>query len=285
MANEKQVIALDASILDGWDLCKKYYELRYLKHLTQGYRDTNLDRGSLLHLVLKNYYTVLTKENDWDRAVESSIAIAYTEESDLSPVHLEEIIYYFKGYVDKYKGESWKVLLDPNGEPMIERAFAVNLYDSDNLQIIGQGIADLIVETTTGLAIVDHKKRSKREEENSLTNQRMMYTYAFQIPVFITNKIVFIKDPDRYLRQTNSYDKEQHEEWIEEVVMAVKEMLAYKKIGFFKRSPTSCDKFGGCLFKSFCNKSPSRRDLMIGRDFFEGERWDVGKVLEKQEKS
>ena len=293
--NTKKIIAIDASTLDAWDNCKKYYELRYIKNLQKAYRERNIEYGSLEHLMLKNYYLCKMlnvsklKWNedfseyelisdipfDFSLAVESSIILAYQRSSDLQSAEVEETIHIFRGYCDKYRDENWEILV-------VEKPFAATLYDSELLQIIGQGICDLIVKTPIGLSVVDHKKRSKRQEENSFAHQRLMYTYVMKIPTFITNKLVFIKDPDRYMRQTDSYDLDQHREWLEEVVSLVKEMLAYEKIGYYRRNPTSCDKFGGCTFKNFCNKTPSRRELMIGRDFFESEKWDAGKQLEKE---
>lgn len=293
--SEKIIIAVDASILDSWDLCKKYYELIHIKHYTTAYKPKSLDQGSLLHLMLKNYYT-LKKNNvfklrwsedfrsyeiidnnvfDFDVAVESSVMVAYIAKNDLGPTNIEEIINVFRGYCTKNRDENWKII-------EVEKPFALSLYDSENLQVIGQGICDLIVETPTGAAIVDHKKRSRRTEESSFLHQKLMYTYALKINTFITNKLVFIKDPDRYTRQTDTYDEDQHHEWLEEVIMAAKEMIAYKSIGLYRRNPTSCDKYGGCLFRrlKFCEKTPSRRELAIGRDIFQGEAWDVGKQLE-----
>lgn len=294
--SDKIIIAIDASILDTWDLCKKKYELLHIKHLTQAFKPKSLDQGSLLHLMLKNYYMskklnvlklkwgeefkkyeIIDKSQfDSDVACESSILIAYSAQSDLSPTQIEEIINVFRGYCVKYKDENWEVL-------EVEKPFAVSLYDSESLQIIGQGICDLIVNTPTGKAIVDHKKRSRRVEESSFHHQKLMYPTALEINTFITNKLVFIKDPDRYQRQIDSYDEEQIDEWKNELIMAVKEMIAFKQVGFYRRNPTSCDKFGGCIFKNFCSKTPSRRDLAIGRDFFIGPVWDVGKQLENNE--
>lgn len=274
---EKKIIAIDASTLDSWDMCKKKYELQFIKHLTTSYKSKSLSQGQLIHLMLKNYYTF--KKHDanfnFEEVVSQSVLIAYNESFDLSPVEVEEVINVFRGYCKKYENENWTI-------EEVEKPFAVTLYDSEELQIIGQGISDLIVTSPSGLAIVDHKKRSRREEENSLNNQRYMYTIALGINTFITNKLVFIKDPDRYMRQIDSYDQDQQNEWLEELVMAVKEIIAFKSIGFYRRSSTSCDKFGGCQFKKFCNKTPSRRELMIGREYFEGEVWDVGKVLEEK---
>lgn len=279
---DKQIVAIDASTLDTWGMCNKKYELQFIKNLTTPYKNRNLDLGGMIHLMLKNYYTLKrdSQETSFDfrAAVESSVNIAYTTDSDLPAHEIEEAIYVFRGYCEKYEHENWII-------HEVEKSFAVTLFDSESLQIIGQGIADIIGSTESlGMFIADHKKRSRREEENSLNNQRYMYTYALKIPNFYTNKLVFIKDPDRYTRQLNTYSLEQHEEWLEEVVMAVKQILAYTKIGFFRREPTSCDKFGGCQFRNFCNIAPSRREGRIGTEFFVGEKWDVGKILEEQGK-
>ena len=275
---EKIIVSIDGSTLDDWDMCNKRYELRHIRYLTPAWRAKALDTGSLMHLMLKHYYeSKMGADFDFDKTVEEAIQIAYLTENDLHPAEIEELIYNVRGYFEKYKGENWRVL-------EVERAFTVTLYDSDDLQILGQGISDLIVDTPSGLCIVDHKKRSQRSQESPYNHQRMMYTTALGINTFITNKIVFIKDPDRYIRQIDSFDDEQKDEWLTELVMTVKQMLAYQSIGFFKRNPTSCDKYGGCTYRSFCNKSPSRRELMIGRDLFVGEKWDVGKILEEQEK-
>lgn len=273
---EKQIVAIDGSTLDAWDQCHKYYELVHIKHLTTANKPTSLDQGQLLHLMLKNYYTMKKDESNFNftHALESSVAIGYNTECDLSPSEMEEVISNFRGYCTKYQNENWRIL-------EVEKPFALTLYDTDSLQIIGQGICDLIVDTPTGLAIVDHKKRSQRREENSFTHQRMMYTWALKIPTFITNKTVFIKDPDKYMRQIDQFEQEQHEEWLKELVMEVKEILAFKSINFYRRNPTSCDKYGGCIFKKYCNVSASRRELQIGSKFFTGDTWDVGVALEK----
>ena len=72
------------------------------------------------------------------------------------------------------------------------------------------------------------------------------------------------------------------EEWYNELIMTLKEIIAYKKLNFFKRNPSSCDKWAGCIFKQWCNEEPKRREQLINMTYKIGEVWDVGKGLEKK---
>lgn len=283
---EKQIFIIDSSQLSDWNTCHYKYYLRYImnegKGLTPIMREHSLDIGTVIHELLRVYY-FLRKQGGipHEKIVLSCIKRGryfLGEKSDLSAEDSEFVLSIFKEYCEYYRNETWIPL-------EVELPFVRKCYEDENYIFLIQGKVDLIVKIP-GLSetiIVDHKTRSRFRPESKLDNQKLIYSKFLGIDTFLINKIGLFKtkgSKEKFLRDDPiSYSEDFIEEWFKEFVFTLKEIIAYKKLSFFKRNPSSCDKWAGCVYKPWCNEEPERRNGLINMIYKIGEIWDVGKGL------
>ena len=288
-STEKQIFVIDSSQLNDWDLCHYKYYLKYIIENGMGLhpiqREHSLDIGTVVHELLRVYY--LLKRNGGithDKIVQSCIKrgrIFVSQSSDLSAEDIEFVLYLFKEYCSYYENEQW-IPLD------IELPFVEKAFEDENYLFLVQGRIDLVVKIPSqpDPIIVDHKTRSRIKEESKLDNQKIIYSKFLGINTFLVNKFGLLKtksNKERFQRDPVSYTEDYIEEWYEEFVKTLKEIIAYQKINFYKRNATSCDKWAGCTFKQWCNSDRIKRRSLINMTYKVGEeKWDVGKTLEKR---
>jgi len=158
---------------------------------------------------------------------------------------------------------------------------------TEGLTILYKGKTDLIVKVTNvpGIVIiVDHKTGSRNQDPTGLSNQFMGYAWAFQditpdrVPRVIINKIGFQKTlppKDRFRRYTKSYQRDVLEEWRSNTVYWVHQLLSYMDHNTFPANFTSCDKYGGCVFRDVCYSIPSARERKLKIEFKVREKTDI----------
>lgn len=286
--DEKQIFIIDSSQLNDWDLCKHKYYLRHILYEGQGLapisRERSLDIGGVIHELLRVYYFLRKRGGiEHERIVRACIKRGrhyLSKHSDLSAEDSEFVLFTFKEYTDYYRRETWI-------PQEVELPFVKKIHEDENFIFLIQGKVDLIISIPgiPGLIIVDHKTRSRFRAESKLDNQKLIYSKFLGIDTFIINQIGLFKTKppkEKFLRPDPiSYSEDFIGEWYNELIMTLKEIVAYKKLNFFKRNPSSCDKWAGCIFKQWCNEEPKRRENLINMTYKIGETWDVGKGLEK----
>lgn len=285
MSEEKTIVIIDASQLTEWDFCRYKYKLRYKDFMLPIRKDKNLDIGTVLHEMLRVYYFLKRQGGiDHDKIVECCLRRGrkvVATDSELSPDEIAFLFKMFNDYCTFYRNENWIPL-------QVEKAFVASAFEDEKYQFLIQGKVDLIVRIPglSDAVIVDHKKRSRLKSESGLDHQKIVYSKYLNISTFIVNKLGWLKtkpNEEKFRREVISYNEEQIEEWYKEFVMTIKEMIAYEKIDFYKRNPTSCDKWAGCAYKPWCNAPDSRRSSMLGEIYQIGTEWDVSKHLEESE--
>lgn len=286
MENNKQIFIIDSSQLSDWNTCHYKYFLKHIFYEGLGLspitREHSLDMGSLIHELLRVYYFL--KKNggiEHEKIVESCIKqgrFFSSKSSDLSAEDISFALKLFQEYCTYYETEQW--IPQEIELPFVEKAF-----EDENYLFLIQGRVDLIVRIPTlpDNIIIDHKTRSRMRPESKLDNQKIIYSKFLGIDTFIINKFGLLKTGDsknKFQREVISYSKDYIEEWYKEFILILKEVIAYKKLNFYARNPSSCDKWAGCTFKRWCNEEPKNREGLINQIYKVGEStWDVGKEL------
>lgn len=284
--SEKLILAFDSSEQDDFMLCKRRWHLIHhldLRSVTSIYA---LDRGTLLHLLLAEYYRLKMQNIEEQVAIERSIEKGRKSSLEIEGLNNQECVevyFQFREYC-RY----WSDKIELFYPLQIETPFFKKIYEDDQLIIGLQGIIDYLGKYigTDGIVVVDHKGVSQRTEYSLLRNQFKNYCIAAETDTAIVNKIGFQKTlspAERFTRQTITYSKDQLQEQIEVLTATGKEMLVAMKSEYYPPNFTSCDKYAGCTFaEHFCSARPDVRPLRIGTYFVVGKKWDVGKVLEEK---
>lgn len=115
-------------------------------------------------------------------------------------------------------------------------------------------------------------------------NQMTLYTLASQVilgspvkGVIIDAAQILLDNPNRYVRGFTYRTTDQLEEWTADLRywLSVAENFAVQ--GYWPMNDTACDKFGGCMFREICSKSPSVRDRFLAGKFTkleEADKWN-----------
>lgn len=208
-------------------------------------------------------------------------------------------------YLDKYgKDDPAKTFVLQSGAPAVELSFRFELdwgptssvytitegKHADVTQpFLLSGHLDRVVTLHDELYVMDRKTTTttlgdyyfKQYEPH---NQMTLYTLASQVilgspvkGVIIDAAQILLDNPNRYVRGFTYRTTDQLEEWTADLRywLSVAENFAVQ--GYWPMNDTACDKFGGCVFREICSKSPSVRDRFLSGKFAkleEKDRWN-----------
>lgn len=294
-----KTLTLDSTILNTISLCERRTKYQFIDGIQPSIKGEALERGDLMHKMLEIYEglrcgLVSPESPTWRTLFEAQLDAPtedilpfsilagryFATKMDLHPDEIEATIFQFEEYQDFYKDDPWETLA-------VEEVGSKILYEDSEVRFIYTFKIDRLAKRDKIIAPWDYKTSKKRSETSSLSNQFIGYAWATDSNYVIVDKIGFQKTlsrEERFQRIFLSYDAERIEEWRQN---AIKFAWDYYEL---LNSPenasmnlTSCDKFGGCIYRPICEKAPSAREWIISRDFVQGEKWDPAKELEVKE--
>jgi len=293
-----RTIALDSQILNTVQACARKVNYEFLQNWRPTEKAEALEKGDLMHRMLAHYYRArMENRTDTANVIQESaeIALKASVDMELSQSTVEENIMQFKSYALFYSNDGWRPL-------EVERPFSKVLYRKDDeviwrvgdtiategtpgatgtvvregLQILYEGVIDLIADTPHGIFVVDHKTASRRSTPSKLSNQFMGYSWATGSYNFVVNRIGFqktLKESERFQRPFLSYNSQILKEWAENAIYWTRALVGYIDTGFFPPNFTSCDKYSGCIFQKVCEAIPEVREFKLQTNFYIGEPW------------
>lgn len=278
--SEKLIVKVDSQMINSMNLCAQRYDYEMIQHWRPNGKAEALERGSILHHMVQKYreakkegrlvkeHPQVVRECDLQATQES----AATKHIDLEK--LSAIITVFHDYVLRWQYDGWEVL-------QIEQPFARILFDSEELQIIYEGIIDaFVIDPKIGKAVVDTKSEGRKSYPYPLSNQFQGYEWAFGVPVIIDKVGLQTSLPlnERMRRQIHESGPEAIEEWRQDVINQVVEAIGWHETlaagGRLKKNRTSCDKYSGCIFQLVCKVPEEVREFKLQANFFKDKKWD-----------
>ena len=279
---EKPSIIIDASELSSYEICPFLWYSKYELKLRPKIAKVYMQQGSLLHVLLEYYYkskrdTMKPLQQIVEEAAEHGRIEALKFEM-LEPNEISEIVFQFREYCRYYENENWIPV-------HVEEPFIKLLHEDDDITIYASGRPDLIFKYagTGSYAITDHKKVQRDTPVSQLRNQFMLYSCVLGIDTFVINKIGFQKTKkvqERFLRQPFTYHPDLIQEWKQDTILKIKELVMAKELSYFPRNRTACEKFGLCEMHKYCLTRPEAREFLIGTEYINDLNWDVTKELE-----
>ena len=274
---EKIILSIDSQILNSFEACPRLCYYKFVKKYSAAIKSAALDKGDLIHLMLKQHYEMLRSGIKYDAIPPAVVAGGEDCLVKLdAPVDiLEEVIRTYQQYAAYYAGEYWN-------PQYIEEVFSKEIYEDESLVVLYEGKVDLVVQQ----GIVDHKSSARRGEPSAMSNQFMGYCWAFGMNNLIINKIGWqktLEPKDKFERYTKSYPNEIIDEWKNHTIVVGKQLAAdlHDQERMQQRyNMSSCDKFGGCLYEKVCLSVPEVRAWVLSNQFVQVEEWNPGKVLE-----
>lgn len=279
----KRAILMDSQLLTAVQTCALKAHYSYNRNLRlSGEVPEAIERGDLGHQMLELFYTLLGKHEPFAVAQEAAIAHGRRHYAGLSldTGTAEWMVETFRQYTEHYKDDGL-VVLD------VEKSFIVPLYEDNEIEIHYSGKIDLVCNLPGGLngIWIDHKTRSRRNDETNLNNQFIGYSHALSAPVGYVNEIglqTSKKPSEKFRRMPLSFSKGFVDQWVKNTIYWGKQLDFYLQTQTWPQqfNPLICK---GCVFAELCKSDNDEvREFKIQTKFYTRE-WDPTASLNASE--
>lgn len=278
----KKVVVLDSTMFSSLEQCALQFDLAFNRDLEPIAGNSAIEEGSLVHTIMEPYYESI--KAGWPLEKARDFAIERGREAamdfDLPMDETEEIIFNFREYTERWGNENFKIL-------DVETPFAIQLYNSDELQVIYIGKIDLLVSTSKfPKLVIDHKKRRQNKPISMFSNQFIGYCIATGTQHMEVNSFGLQKTlspTERFTRIPVSYPIEVQRRWIKNTIWWAGQYVYHEETGIWPTNWTSCDKFSGCQFKKICQSPMDESQEYVIKTQFKvrPEKWDPSKPLKE----
>jgi hypothetical protein len=302
---QQKIIVADSQILNTVQLCGRKYKYSFVDSLDPVLKPHYFEKGDLLHKLLQCYYNLKKYKLRWSLNKNHSKGIEYFTHADIVDIcvfigefyshkmsldleDVAEVIKTFRSYCTFRSDDNWDRIL------AVEQSGVFILFENHEYKILYQVKIDLVMELTNiPIMPVDHKSISRNTSDcigpdgstfnqQQLSNQFIGYCTALGTNNIIKNDIGFqktLQPKEKFKRHLLSYTNDNIEEWKAEsawwLIRAANESL----LGLYPRNLTSCDKYGGCIFRYACKSDRELRGEKLLSLTEKRVRWDVGKDL------
>lgn len=270
---EKLNFVVDSQMLEAVQLCEQKFVYQFLMHLVGAQPNRKILMGIFIHKMLDIYYRALKDGANHPDAQQTALEKypALLETSEIQPLDAEIVKDAFIQSTDFWSHEPWTIKSIENVEIKI-------LHEDTHIRIAYVSKIDLKVDGINFENMpVDHKSEHSRSDPSALNNQFTGYAWSAESPFVLVNKIGFqktLKPPDKYRRYPMRYTESQLQEWVIDATMATRRIMELVHGRRPERNRSSCDKWGGCMFKDVCSRSPESRESALKQLFVVGEPWN-----------
>lgn len=188
---------------------------------------------------------------------------------------LRTIIWYIDQFGDN---DSMEVVHFSDGRPAVELSFTVEL--SGNVAYAGhmdrlvryQGETYVQDQKTTGSTLAPNYFEQWNYPEPQMTGYSFAGKIIFNQPVkgIIIDAAQIAVGFSRFERGYTFRTDAQFSEWKDTILYHIDLMHRQD----FRMNPMSCDKYGGCVFRSVCSRDPSIRENFLRADFEQAPLWN-----------
>lgn len=293
----KLQLAWDSTSLGALKRCPRYYEYNIIEgYVTRG-ESVHLRFGSEYNNALVTYHKCRAKGEDHETATLSAVRYAMTHTwdavlgrpwtSDEPTKTRETLVRSVIWYLDKFVEDSLQTLVLATGEAAVELPFRIHLEIDCNLTgepYLLCGYLDRKVEFNDQPWITDWKSTKYALDEKyfarySPDNQVSQYSFAGTIignePIagVIIDAVQLGVTFSRFQRAQISRTPAQLEEWLHDSIRFIRQNEDYVKDDYWPQNDTSCEKYGGCAYRSICAASPEIRPALLN-GLFHKRSWD-----------
>ena len=294
--------AWDSTILGTFKTCPRLYQYLYLDGWSAKSESIHLRFGSEYHKALEHYDHLRAKGTDHEAALHNVVGATMlrtfgwdvdTNSKAGKYKNRQSLIGLVVDYLDHFGGDdSAKTYIKADGEPAVELSFRFELDfgpDSVDTPYLLCGHLDRVVEFNSALMVMDRKTTtttlgSYYFEQWEPSNQMTLYTLAGRVVlnapikgVVIDAAQLLLESPNRFVRGFTYRTQDQLDEWLHDLQWTLRIAESYAEANHWPMNDTACDKYGGCMFRDICSKSPTVREKFLAADFIklpEVDRWN-----------
>lgn len=290
--------AWDATSLDLAQSCPRKYYYKIVRGIAPKTTSVHLLFGGIYASALENFYKYRALGDSIDEAEikvvreamiaswdsDRNCALTFEHTAKTRPNLIRTIVWYIEQFaVESDDGLQTYHLAD--GKPAVELSFSVEL----NSNILYCGHLDRVVQMSDEFYVMDQKTTGGTVgtyyfDSFKPNNQMSGYALAGQIMLHSPVRGVIIDAAQiavnftRFERGITSRSKDELDEWLQNTVYTIEQFQSLtRRAGDDEKkwpmNPTACGNYGGCEFRTLCQRSPKVRENYIKSDFVP-HNWD-----------
>jgi hypothetical protein len=300
-------LAWDATSLTALKTCPRYYQYNILEGHVTRIENIHLRWGSEYNDALVTYNREKAKGASAEEAMLAALRFALVSTwdetlgrpwtSDLPFKTRETLIRSLVWYLTQFEEDALKTTVLPDGKAAVELSFRIHLDESSSLtgeDYLLCGYLDRKVEFNDREWITDWKTTryaldDKYFAQYSPHNQVSLYTFAgnvisqeHAINGVIIDAVQLGVTFSRFQRNEIGRTRMQLEEWMRDSLFYIRQNEEFVKNDYWPQNDTSCDKYGGCAYRSICGVSPEIRPRLLD-GLFHRRVWDPLRIREEVE--
>jgi hypothetical protein len=257
----------------------------------------HLEFGILYHGALEQYDILKSTGLGHDQAVRAIVRDLLTKtwrdgapwraakdlpaDDKASLKNRENLIRTVVWYLDKFRDDPAKTRIHPiTKKPMVELHFQFEIGAGIDVAhpYTLCGYLDRVVEFQELDFVMDRKSTTSTLgsyyfEQYDPDNQMSLYTVASQVAFKTPVRGVIIDAAQiavgfsRFVRSFVFKTQDQIEEWLKDLKIWLRHAEIFADAGYWPQNDKSCHKYGGCVFRDICSKSPSVREKFLESSF------------------
>lgn len=285
--------------------CPRAWQYSELEQKTPVAERAGANFGSTIHRGLETRYKIVGTDEVTAQAVLSIESAMYEWlEENPQPANdfrnFDHACKMMRVYNQIYRKESFRILKNHAGRPIIEASFALPFGSVMNVPIFYCGKIDLGIEDNNGIWSFDHKTAfqfgDSFSKQMAMDGGQLGYCWALS-QVTGRQPTGYIIDAIRVRRPTvkqgfsgeGSIDmtdfsrtpyyvsKDMLEEWKSDVMAIIKNIFLCHDNDLFPRHRWQCtNKYGACDFYDVCATPREQRPMVLGSNLFELNKWTKG---------
>lgn len=313
---------LDNSAMESYTTCPRAFQYIHLHEKRASGESSALNFGSGIHAAMQARYTKgELLDGETEQSMFNALTKHFTEhpqpEDEYRTLDLATNLVRF--YNTKYSCEDFEVCHLSDGTPCVELPFAFPLTDdhgspvvffytingqTHSLRVMYQGKIDMIIKKFNQVYTLDHKTTFQFGKtfwpDQQLSAQHVGYCWSadrllgIETAGYIVNGIRTRKpgktNPlpmnEDFERQTYYLTPERKQEWRNNLVAIVKELLYNYSEGTFPMKTKWCiGKFGACQFFDVCSLPSEQRALTLNSGLYVKNDWSPLNALKDKNPS
>lgn len=294
---EGNTFYLDNSRMEAFTRCPRRGEYAIVRARVPSKASAALFLGEVFHLAMKfryQFYPVnvpLPKECVYKQRLLVEQCYKGTSFDETEYRTCEYCKSLITAYAREYPSEQFSLLCNPaDGQPLVERSFAVKLGTINEITFVWIGRIDLGIRLPDGRPFIHDFKTSARGGETfplkfPISSQMQGYAFALtkvlgervvgaQISAAFTRKQTKTGKGIEFQRYRFLYDEDTLAGWQDNMLHIASDFLHCYQRGFFPMHTEQCmTEYGTCPYNSICQMSPSARLPMLASTAFQDDKW------------
>lgn len=275
--------AWSATTLDWLQACPRLYYYNMILGLRPKSQKDDITFGLIYHAALEEYDRAQSRGASHEEALDIAMQLALKQSwgwtSESNDKNRATLIRSVVWYLEEFRTETdpLRTVHLSDGRPAVELSFRLELTP----KIVLSGHLDRVVEYTDGQYVADRKTTRSALSAYYFNRydpdiQMSLYTFASKVAYHAPVRGVIVDAAQvgvkftRFARGFVHRTDDQLKEFIEHTTFWIGQVPSMKAADW-PMNTASCQRYGGCTYRSVCSRSPHVRKSLLASEFERGD--------------